>query len=134
MLDQKFAFPFFTFDELLEVIRVEESQLPRQCLGIGTWLSVNPDGPLWFRGYATWAEQEGEMHLSPLIAALDVKRIIAAHTPQPDGGIRSRFGGKVFLIDTGMLSSYYPGGKASALEISNTDIRAIYLDKESKFN
>ena len=81
-----------------------------------------------------WTEEEGERRLSQLIAALNVKRVIAAHTPQPEGEIRRRFGGKVFLIDTGMLSSYYPGGKSSALDISNTGIRAIYLDKESKFN
>ena len=40
-----------------------------------------------------------------------------------------RFGGKVFLIDTGMLASYYPGGRASALEIqNNVKFTAEYMD------
>jgi hypothetical protein len=45
------------------------------------------------------------------------------------GHIRSRFGGKVFLIDTGMLSTYWQGGRASALEIHAGDkFTAQYLD------
>jgi hypothetical protein len=34
----------------------------------------------------------------------------------------------VFLIDTGMLSSHYTGGRSSALEISGETITAIYTD------
>ena len=45
--------------------------------------------------------------------------------------IRSRFGDKVMLIDTGMLASYYPGGKASALEITDEGkFTAVYLDQQ----
>ena len=63
-----------------------------------------------------------------------MKRIVVGHTPQPNGEIRRRFGGKVFLIDTGMLSNYFKGGKASALEISKDSIRAIYIDKQIGLN
>jgi hypothetical protein len=50
---------------------------------------------------------------------------------QKGGRIRPRFDNKVFLIDTGMLSSYYPGGRPSALEICG-DARfiAVYLDQQ----
>jgi hypothetical protein len=34
----------------------------------------------------------------------------------------------VFLIDTGMLSSVYEGGRSSALVISNGTFTAIYPD------
>jgi len=35
------------------------------------------------------------------------------------------------LIDTGMLASYYPGGKASALEITDEGkFTALYLDQQ----
>ena len=45
--------------------------------------------------------------------------------------MRPRFGNKVFLIDTGMLSSYYPGGRASALEIcGDGKFIAVYLDQQ----
>jgi len=37
----------------------------------------------------------------------------------------------VFLIDTGMLSSYYPGGRASALEIQDdAKFTAEYMDQQ----
>ena len=42
--------------------------------------------------------------------------------------IRVRFKNRVFLIDTGMLSSYYTGGRPSALEIDGGTFTAIYLD------
>ncbi len=50
---------------------------------------------------------------------------------QKTGRIRPRFGNKIFLIDTGMLSSYYPGGRPSALEIcADNKIVAVYLDQQ----
>jgi hypothetical protein len=45
--------------------------------------------------------------------------------------MRPRFGNKVFLMDTGMLSSYYPGGRASALQVcGEARFTAEYLDQE----
>jgi len=43
-----------------------------------------------------------------------------------------RFEGKIFLIDTGMLSSYYRGGGASALEIQDGGFTAIYLNSREE--
>jgi hypothetical protein len=34
----------------------------------------------------------------------------------------------VFLIDTGMLSSYYQGGRASALDIQNGTYAVVTLE------
>jgi hypothetical protein len=150
MVDQKLAFPFSTLDELLITAKAEvaarqstpgQEQEDRErllvldnFLQLGGWLSISENGPLWFRGYDSWTEEEGEARLSSLTKALNVKRIVVGHTPQPGGEVRRRFGGKVFLIDTGMLSSYFAGGKASALEIVRGVVRAIYLDKQTELN
>jgi hypothetical protein len=64
-----------------------------------------------------------------LAQLLGVKRFVVGHTVQGDGNVRARFGGTVFLIDTGMLR-----GTASALEISNGRIRAIYMDRQTDLN
>jgi hypothetical protein len=57
--------------------------------------------------------------------------IVVGHTVQKSGRIRPRFGNEIFLIDTGMLSSYYPGGRPSALEIcADNKIIALYLDQQ----
>jgi hypothetical protein len=100
--------------------------------GYGQWLSVKVDGPLWFRGYDQWSEEEGAAHMGKILDAFKATHIAVGHTPQKGGRIRPRFGDKVLLIDTGMLSSYYPGGRASALQIQdNAKFTANYMDQQA---
>jgi hypothetical protein len=86
----------------------------------------SPDGPLWFRGYATWSDDEGQATMPALLSSAGVQRFVVGHTVQKDGRIHVRFGGAVFLIDSGMLTSYAPGGRASALELVGGVANAIY--------
>jgi calcineurin-like phosphoesterase family protein len=145
LLDQKVILPFFTLQEITAVVQAEvvaerksrvssdEQRQARivQFLGYGEWLSVRPDGPLWFRGYDQWTDEEGAAQLGKVLEAYDAAHIAVGHTVQKGGRIRMRFDGKVFLIDTGMLSSYYPGGRASALEIcGDTKFMAAYMDQQ----
>src|SRR5438094_852263 len=142
---EKVILPFFTLQEMTAVVQAElsaerKSLMPgnqqRQAkmmefLGFQDWLSVRPDGPLWFRGYDQWSEEEGMAQVSKLLEAYKATHIAVGHTVQKGGRIRPRFGNKVFLIDTGMLSSYYPGGRASALEIRNdAKFTAEYMDQQ----
>jgi hypothetical protein len=143
--NEKVILPFFSLQEMTAVVQAElsaerKSLLPanqqRQAkimefLGFQDWLSVRPDGPLWFRGYDQWSEEEGVAQVSKLLEAYKATHIAVGHTVQKGGRIRPRFGNKVFLIDTGMLSSYYPGGRASALEIRNdAKFTAEYMDQQ----
>src|SRR5438094_546362 len=143
--NEKVILPFFTLQEMTAVVQAElsaerKSLMPgnqqRQAkmmefLGFQDWLSVRPDGPLWFRGYDQWSEEEGVAQVSKLLEAYKATHIAVGHTVQKGGRIRPRFGNKVFLIDTGMLSSYYPGGRASALEIRNdAKFTAEYMDQQ----
>ncbi|MCI0611452.1 metallophosphoesterase [bacterium] len=137
---QKAALPFFTVDEIVGAAKQElEIQKQKRSQGIGenktlercttleSWLIMHPDGPLWFRGFATWNDSEGSANIQELIQKYKVTRFITAHTVMPDGQIRSRFNGQIFLIDTGMLSgSFFPGGRASALEINDGTVTPIY--------
>jgi hypothetical protein len=100
-------------------------------LKLADWFSVRPDGPVWFRGYDQWTDEQGAPQASKILEAYKATHIVVGHTVQKGGRMRARFGNKVFLIDTGMLSSYYPGGRASALEIcGDTKFIAVYLDQE----
>ena len=143
--DEKLILPFFTLQEVAAVVQAEltaerKSRIPSdtqrqarliQFLGFGDWLSVRADGPLWFRGYDQWSEEEGGSQLGKLLDAYKATHIVVGHTVQRSGRIRPRFGDKVFLIDTGMLSSYYPGGRASALEIrGDAKFTAEYMDQQ----
>ncbi len=101
-----------------------------EFLLVGNWLMMHPDGPLWFRGYATWGDAEGETQAAALTKGLGVAHLVVGHTPLHGGRITPRFGGKIFLIDTGMLSSYFKGGRSSALEIRDGKFTAIYQDEQ----
>src|SRR5581483_6762943 len=114
---------------------VSSSQQRQAKLGdflhYGDWISMRADGPLWFRGYDQWSEEEGLQQIDKVLNNYKAAHIAVGHTVQKGGHIRTRFAGKVFLIDTGMLASYYPGGKASALEISCEKYKFIaeYMDE-----
>ncbi|MEE8350132.1 MAG: metallophosphoesterase [Acidobacteriota bacterium] len=141
MVQQKLILPFSNLQEIVATAQAELRRLQgagttnedqeviqvlEGFLQFGNWLSVHPDGPLWFRGFAQWSEQEGREHLTSLLESFQVRRFVVGHTPQLSRGIQARFDGGVFLIDTGMLSSFYRGGKASALQIQDGQVTAIY--------
>jgi Calcineurin-like phosphoesterase len=133
LVDKKLAQPCDTLEELTEAARTalekakgKDAETLKAFLAYGSWLSINEKGPLWFRGYAQWADDEGSAQIRQLTTALGVTRFVVGHTPQAGGQINSRFDGKVYLIDTGMLSSYYPGGRASALNIQDGKVSTIY--------
>jgi hypothetical protein len=98
-------------------------------LAVGKSSLFDPEGPLWFRGYATWPDtaETADTQVAPLLARFGVERFVTGHTPQP-GRVLSRFNSRLIVIDTGMLTTYYKGGRPSALELANGRITAIYLD------
>jgi hypothetical protein len=110
----------------LEKAKGRDAATLKAFLSLGAWLSINDNGPLWFRGYAQWTDAEGAAKVQQLTELFGVSRFVVGHTPQSGGAIVSRFDGKVYLIDTGMLSAYYPGGRASALDIQNGKVSFIY--------
>lgn len=142
---EKLILPFFNLQEITNALQAEviaelKSHVParderqakiREFLKYQDWISVRDTGPLWFRGYDRWSDEEGAPQVSKVLEAYKAKHIVVGHTVQKGGRIRPRFGNEVFLIDTGMLSSYYPGGRASALEIcGDGKFIAVYLDQQ----
>lgn len=144
LVSRKVILPFFTIQEIAVAVQgellaeraagtppdAEYHSLLVRLLGFNDWLCMRDDGPLWFRGYDQWSEQEGTPKVEKVLTAYDIAHIVVGHTVQKTNHIRSRFGGRVFLIDTGMLSSYWPGGRASALEIRAGKFTAEYLDSQ----
>ena len=144
LVSRKVILPFFTLQEIAVAVQGEllaeraagakpdaaYHNLLVRILGFNGWLCMRDDGPLWFRDYDSWSEQEGTPQIQKILAAYNAAHIVAAHTVQKTTHIRSRFDGKVFLIDTGMLSTYWPGGRASALEVRAGKFTALYLDSQ----
>lgn len=103
---------------LSEQERAEVSLL-ETFLDMGNWLSVHPDGPLWFRGFGKWTEEEGTPKIEALLEGYDADHFVVGHTITADRDIMQRFGGKVFLVDT---------VQPSALEIRENQFTAIYRE------
>jgi Calcineurin-like phosphoesterase len=147
LVSHKLILPFFTIQEISAAVQAQlladGTSLPDaitepdyharlvKLRDFNHWLWMRDDGPLWFRGYDQWSEAEGAPQVSKVLEGYKATHVVVGHTVQKVGRIRPRFGNKVFLIDTGMLSSYYPGGRASALEIcGDAKFIAVYLDQQ----
>jgi Calcineurin-like phosphoesterase len=89
-------------------------------------LSASPTGPLWYRGLVDEADEPA---VDDVLRRQRARAIVIAHTVTPNGRIRSRFGGKVVQIDTGMQPAYVTGGRASVLQIERGVMTAIYMDR-----
>ena len=154
MVDRRLILPFFTLSEILAAAQVElqaaaaaltsrpaetgglpgELQQPvnpdplglSALLEIDSWSIIHPDGPLWFRGFATWPSDAGSIQIGNLLRRYNVAHFIVGHTIPETRRVTPRFSGAVFLIDTGMSSSYVRDGRASALEIRDGRFTAIY--------
>lgn len=155
LIERKLILPSFTFEEILTAAKIavqaartiqasgvsrndgwgwvddggqQVVSVAEHILQVGGWFTLHPDGPLWFRGYATWTEEEGAPQVAALLDRYAAERFIVGHTVQTSKRITTKFGDKVFLIDTGMLTSRY-GGRASALDMLGERFTAIYPDE-----
>ena len=81
-------------------------------------IAYNGEGPLWYRALAVIPEADMAAEVDRILQNLGASRMIIAHTPRiPSEAEMSRFGGKIWIIDTGIASIY--GGRLSALIIQN---------------
>jgi hypothetical protein len=86
-------------------------------------LTENEQGPLWYRGWAQFIEnEEHQAALESVLAAQNAKRMVIGHTPLTPV-VLPRFGGKLLIVDVG-LSAHYGHG-FSALEIIDGKPRTI---------
>jgi hypothetical protein len=99
----------------------------QEILKIDSWVVVNPEGALWYRGLASEPDDPQGGPFAALLAKYGAKRFVTGHTPQQNARINTRFGGRAILIDTGMLVSHYKG-RPAALEILGDTLTAIYVD------
>jgi len=130
LVTRKMALPFFTLEETVKgatpgVQRRMDEVMP--LVTIDKWFTISETGPLWSRDLAKRPDAEAQPIVARALAAMGVARLVVGHTPEP-GEIVQRFGDQVYLIDTGMLRGYVDNGHASALEIADGHVRAIYPD------
>lgn len=88
------------------------------------------DSPLWYRDLARVPEADLNEEVDAILENLGAKSMIIAHTPKivKTPKDMQRFGGKVWIVDTGISRVY--GGPASALIIQNGYFNVWGLDDE----
>jgi hypothetical protein len=80
----------------------------------------DPEGPLWFRSLAQYRGKDYEKIVDEILLNLKAQRMVIAHTPQIIKEDMKRFGGKIWIIDTGISEVFRSsGGYLSALIIEN---------------
>src|SRR5262245_20511810 len=93
-------------------------------------MAASETGPLWYRGLALQKEEEIAPVLPTTLEQMKARAVVIGHSTVLPGRIVARLGGRVILIDTGMVNGeFYPGGVSSALEWHGNTVTAIYLDR-----
>jgi hypothetical protein len=110
----------------LDIQTLREAQ---DLMEVAKWSVIDPEGPLWFRGYAQWEEATTSPQVVGFLDSMKLGRIVVGHTVTPTRKITVRFGGRVVLIDTGMLTRAYQGTPA-ALDLTGGALKAIYPSEE----
>ncbi|MBL8135179.1 MAG: metallophosphoesterase [Acidobacteria bacterium] len=95
--------------------------------GLGDWSLLDGDGPLWYRGYALAEEAALDAPFTALLARWNADRLVVGHTVNRDFKVRQRLGGRLYLIDTGMLTPVYKGTGA-ALDFDGAGVSVFYGD------
>ena len=110
LLDGKLVLPYFALPEILTAAQIEvqiaealsksagaasqdpldslpnpESRGLAQLLQIDNWSLFAPEGPLWFRGFATWPSDAGATQINNLMQRYDVAHFVVGHTVQEGG-------------------------------------------------
>ncbi len=110
-------------EKINDVLRQELSDLAQKAIRSEPQesrlrIAYQADGPLWYRDLATVPEEDLKEEVDRMLANLEAKALVIGHTPKvPTRQEMERFGGKVWIIDTGISFAY--GGRLSALIIHN---------------
>ena len=92
---------------------------------------ISAEGPLWYRGYASEPDGEFTSKLDQLLKRFKARHIVVGHTIPNSKRIVSRYDDRVFMIDCGMLASYFQG-RPAALESNGGHFKAIYVGEPAQ--
>lgn len=108
-----------SLEEINETIQAElrDPALARQGA------AADPNGPLWYRGWAQNPPDEERPRVQAALAAQNARRAVVGHTVMP-GAVLPRFEGQVIFIDVGLASVY--GGRRACLLIEGDKLYALH--------
>jgi len=121
---------YANYDEKFDIAMALPEEVGGEFLAAAHAELFSPDGPLWARENSVCVPLTVADTLQAALTRLGVNRVVIGHTVTPDNLIRTRFQGRVVMVDTGMLSRVYQGGRGSALVVKGGNLSAIYEDHD----
>jgi hypothetical protein len=99
---------------------------------VSSWVVLDTQGPLWFRGAAKGAEEELGPHMASILDAFEVDRMVTGQSAGRERIIRTRFDNRVLLTSIEMSDDpYVRGGQPAALKIEDGDFFVVTLDSRA---
>ena len=137
------TFSQWTLKDINETYRMELDDLrqailktqPPKIHDFERELFYRPDGPLWTRILSREESEDFADVVDSILNNLKTNHIVIAHTPQLRVGEdeMKKYGGKVWIIDTGIADYYRPiGGRISALIIDDGQFSVWTPKSENK--
>jgi hypothetical protein len=99
----------------------------REFIELGEAPELGSDGPLWYRGSVYCKPLLEQPIIEAALEQLAVARAVVGHTPTADRRAHSMYDGKLLMLDTGMLATYY-NGRPAALVIEGEQVQVQYAD------
>ena len=109
--------------EINETVRQELKDFGKLAGGI----TLDAEGPLWYRGLAEGDERSLGKHLATVLQNHQVKRMVVGHTPTT-GAIMPRFNARALIVDVGISKPY--GGRLACLLIETGKVYALHRGKK----
>lgn len=112
-------------------IAIDPGQIPslREFLALHDSMLFSNQGPLWYRGAIYCKPIIEEAIFTTALDHLSATRVVVGHTPTDDGRVQALFDGRLIIVDTGMLASYY-GGQPTALIMGHGAMQVRYASVE----
>ncbi len=90
-----------------------------------------PPGPTWYRGTSRCNRFVEVPTLDAVLDEIGATRVVVGHSTAVSRKVQQRLGGRVFEIDTGMLTSVY-GGSGNALVFEDDAVTVVNQDEKEE--
>ena len=84
-----------------------------ELLALTESAELGVESPLWYRGSVYCKPLLEDPVLDAALTGLGAERVVVGHTPTDNRRVQARHEGKLIVLDTGMLASYYNGRPAA---------------------
>ncbi|AOE49343.1 metallophosphoesterase [Kangiella sediminilitoris] len=99
----------------------------KRFLEVADSLMLTTFGPIWYRGNIYCHCYSEQQTIDRALERFNSEQLLVGHTPDESRLVRSRFGNKLILLDTGMLRSHY-NGHPSAIIIQDENLQVLNID------